>query len=48
MCRSCGEFTQAVMEDENRVPMKDNCPNCGGGQFKDIHEDRVNKAGDDD
>lgn len=48
MCRSCGEFTQALMEDGKRVPMKDECPQCGGTEFKDIHEERVIEADDDD
>jgi predicted nucleic acid-binding Zn-ribbon protein len=35
MCRSCGEFTQAVKEDGRLVPMKDGCPHCGGAEFED-------------
>ena len=48
MCRSCGEFTTALIEDSKRVPMADECPECGGTAFKDIHEDRTIEAGDDD
>jgi RNA polymerase subunit RPABC4/transcription elongation factor Spt4 len=48
MCRSCGEFTTAVMEDGKRIPRADECPECGGTEFKDIHEDSIIKAGDDD
>ena len=48
MCRSCGEFSQAKLEDGKRVPMKDECPQCGGVEFKDIHADHIIDAGDDD
>ncbi|SDQ91507.1 hypothetical protein [Halopelagius longus] len=34
MCRSCGEFTEAVEEDRRLVPTKDGCPHCGEVEFK--------------
>jgi predicted nucleic acid-binding Zn-ribbon protein len=48
MCRSCGEFTMALMEDGKRVPRADECPECGGTEFRDIHEDSIVRADDDD
>lgn len=40
MCQSCGEFTRAKMEEGKRVPILDECPRCGGAEFRDIHADR--------
>lgn len=34
MCRSCGEFVQAKQTDEGVVVFKDECPACGGTEFK--------------
>ena len=47
MCRSCGEFLQALIEDGMRVPLKEVCSDCEGTEFKDIHEDRIIRAADD-
>lgn len=35
MCRSCGEFIQAVQEDGGLVPIGDECPHCRGVEFKE-------------
>ena len=40
MCRSCGEFTRARMDDGERLPIREECPRCGGTEFRDIHADR--------
>jgi predicted nucleic acid-binding Zn-ribbon protein len=40
MCRNCGEFVQATLTDGKRVPLRDECPECGGREFKDVHEGR--------
>ena len=34
MCRACGEFVQAIPEEEEIVPMRGECPSCGGVKFK--------------
>lgn len=34
MCRACGEFTRAIQEDGEIVPLQDECPSCGGMEFK--------------
>jgi len=34
MCRACGEFTTAKKEDGIFVPIKKECPACGGTKFK--------------
>ncbi len=47
MCLSCGGFTQAMMEDSKRVPINEECSQCGEMEFKDIHEDSIIKADDD-
>lgn len=36
MCRSCGEFVDAVKENGRLVPRDSACPDCGGHKFKDI------------
>ena len=41
MCRSCGEFTGAAKKEESLVPLKDECPDCGGKEFKNIHTEEV-------
>jgi len=48
MCRSCGEFSPATMDNGKRVPLADECPECGEMEFKDIHEDSIIEADDDD
>jgi translation initiation factor 2 beta subunit (eIF-2beta)/eIF-5 len=35
MCRACGEFTQAMREDGELVPLFDECAACGGSTFVD-------------
>jgi predicted RNA-binding Zn-ribbon protein involved in translation (DUF1610 family) len=34
MCLSCGEFVHAVKDDGEFVPNTDECPDCGGSEFK--------------
>lgn len=46
MCRSCGKFIPASLKDEKRVPKKNECPDCGGTEFKDTYTDRIIDAGD--
>lgn len=48
MCRACGEFSPATMDDGKRVPLVDECRECGRTEFKDIQEDSVIEADDDD
>jgi RNA polymerase subunit RPABC4/transcription elongation factor Spt4 len=40
MCRSCGEFVPALPDGDSLVPQSDECPDCGGTEFKD------NESGD--
>jgi len=35
MCRSCGEFLQAIPDGESLQPVNDECQSCGGTEFKD-------------
>lgn len=41
MCRSCGEFVPAVPVDGDLVPKDDECPDCGGVEFKDNETDTI-------
>jgi predicted nucleic acid-binding Zn-ribbon protein len=41
MCRSCGEFVTARSEDGSLRPLADECPDCGGQKFKDVHTDET-------
>ena len=34
MCRACGEFVQALPEDDGLVPLREACPRCGEAEFK--------------
>jgi len=34
MCRSCGNFVTALPEDGRLWPQKEECPKCGGTEFK--------------
>lgn len=34
MCRACGEFVNAVQEDRTFEPLREECPACGGAEFK--------------
>lgn len=36
MCRSCGEFVDAVEADDGLVPQTEACPGCGGRQFTEV------------
>ena len=36
MCRACGEFVQALPEDDGLVPLRETCPRCGETEFKEI------------
>lgn len=46
MCRSCGEFVSAAKEDGTWVPVLDECPDCGGSEFKHNETDTVVRADD--
>ncbi|MFC6826275.1 hypothetical protein [Halopelagius fulvigenes] len=46
MCRSCGEFTEAIEEDGTLVPRKDECQHCGGTEFKDNSTGKTVRLGD--
>ena len=35
MCRSCGHFVTATLDDDAVVPIAAECPECGGAEFKD-------------
>lgn len=35
MCRSCGTFVEVVEDDGERAVLEDECPDCGGSEFKD-------------
>lgn len=34
MCRSCGHFLAVLKEQGAWEPIKDECPECGGTEFK--------------
>ncbi len=44
MCRGCGHFVAAVSRDGSPAPRVDECPECGGVEFKDIHTDETVRA----
>lgn len=46
MCRSCGEFVTANNEDGVWVPLGEECPKCGGIEFKHIETGTVVQIGD--
>lgn len=35
MCRACGNFVQALERNGELEPLRDDCPQCGGTEFKD-------------
>jgi predicted RNA-binding Zn-ribbon protein involved in translation (DUF1610 family) len=35
MCVACGEFVSARVEEGRKVPLRSECPACGGTEFKD-------------
>ncbi len=41
MCRSCGEFVTAFPDGDALEPSHDECPECGGTEFKDTDLDRA-------
>lgn len=41
MCLSCGEFMTAYEKDGDPVPKDDECPGCGGHEFKHNDSDTV-------
>lgn len=41
MCLSCGAFLQARKKDGIWEPIKDECPDCGGNEFKHNDLDTV-------
>ena len=45
MCRSCGEFTSALKEDNRLVSMEDDCPQCGGTEFTDNSSGEIDRTG---
>lgn len=34
MCLGCGEFVTATKDEESWVPLSNECPDCGGTEFK--------------
>jgi predicted nucleic acid-binding Zn-ribbon protein len=46
MCRHCGHFVVAVERDGALVPLRDECPECGGTEFKDVHRGTVVRSDD--
>jgi len=48
MCRSCGEFSTATMDEDKWVSRVDECPECGGTEFKHLYADSTVEADDDD
>lgn len=47
MCRACGSFVIAVKDGESLIPTKEECPECGGTEFKDNDSDRTIQTVDD-
>ena len=41
MCRSCGAFVTAKTVDDTVRPLVDECPDCGGQEFKNNRTDEV-------
>ena len=41
MCRSCGKFVQGFPDGDTLQPSKEECPDCGETEFKDIHSGRT-------
>lgn len=39
MCRSCGHFVTAALVDDDRVPIRHECPECGGTEFEDTENE---------
>lgn len=35
MCRSCGKFVPAFPTEDVLKPLAEECPDCGGTEFKD-------------
>jgi len=46
MCRSCGEFVTAKKVGDTWMPASNDCPNCGGVEFKHNGSDTVVRAGE--
>ncbi len=46
MCRACGEFVQAFQEEGTYVPHRDECPACGGAEFKHNATETIIRADD--
>lgn len=46
-CTVCGEFIQATTEDGTWVPIDDECPDCGGREFKHNGLDTVVRTDED-
>ena len=41
MCLACGEFVTAFPDGDALEPSQDECPECGGREFKDNESDRT-------
>lgn len=41
MCLACGEFAKAVPDDGEIVPLREECPSCGGTEFKHNRSETV-------
>ena len=41
MCRSCGQFEPAMMDENGWIPITDACPKCDGTEFKDNDSGRT-------
>lgn len=44
MCLSCGGFVVSVRENGSYVPVPDQCPECGGVEFKHNASDTIVRA----
>ena len=40
MCRACGNFVSALRNGDVLEPVSDECPDCGGTEFKGIGSSR--------
>lgn len=46
MCRSCGNFVEVIKKGGEWEVMKDECPECGGNEFKMNDTDEVMRTDD--
>lgn len=47
MCRGCGEFVEAATRGDDIRPLRDECPSCGGGEFKHVESGTTISTGED-